>query len=291
MTQGMHTAYWEAPPRHWQMRLPKWMLRRVAGRMLARERHTPLRFERAMCVSGAVKRRLVAAGLPLQEARVVHGGTDVDRFREAVNGRFQKLPLKLLYAGQIVEHKGVHTAIEAMAKLAGSPKPLQVKLTIMGAGHPDYELSLRQMVASAGLDEFIHFCAPVTRSEMPAVLRQYDVLVFPSIYEEPLARMTQEAMAANVVVIGTTTGGTSEILIDGKNGLTFPAGDASTLARQIERLLLEPALAGQLGAAGRESILDYFNLERMVGEIEAYLLRVAGDLSLPSGMLLEQSPT
>jgi glycosyltransferase involved in cell wall biosynthesis len=257
--------------------------------MLDRERHSPLRFERAMCVSSAVKHRLVAAGLPLAEARVVHGGTDVARFPKGVNGRFQKLPLKLLYAGQLAAHKGVHTAIEAMAKLASGPEPVQAHLTIVGAGHPDYELRLRRMVVNAGLDEFVHFRGPVRRPEMAAVLCEYDVLVFPSIYEEPLARMTQEAMAANVVVIGTTTGGTSEILIDGENGLTFPAGDAGALARQIERLLLEPELGGRLGTAGRKSILGYFNLDRMVDEIEAYLQLAAGNLSLPSEMMLEQA--
>lgn len=291
MTQDMHTAYWEAQPNHWQMRLPKRMLRLAAGRVLARKRHAPLRFEQAMCVSSAVKRRLVAAGLPLEEARVVHGGTDVARFPYAVNGRFQKLPLKLLYAGQLVDHKGVHTAVEAMMKLASGPGPVQAHLTIMGAGHPDYELRLRRMVESAGLAEFVQFRAPVTRPEMAAVLGEYDVLVFPSIYEEPLARMTQEAMAANMVVIGTTTGGTSEILRNGENGLTFPAGDAGALARQIERLLLEPGLAGQLSMAGRKAILGYFNLERMVEEIEAYLQLVVGNLSLSGEIPLEQSPT
>jgi glycosyltransferase involved in cell wall biosynthesis len=96
-------------------------------------------------------------------------------------------------------------------------------------------------------------------------------------------------MASNMVVIGTTTGGTSEILSDGITGLTFPAGDADALSRQIQQLLREPGLAGRLAVAGRQRVLSYFNLERMVNEIEAYLQEVVEGLPPDHEALPNQS--
>jgi glycosyltransferase involved in cell wall biosynthesis len=287
----MHSTYWEAPARHRLMQGPKWLLRQIARRIQARAQHPPLRFKNAICVSHAVRRHLIAAGLPLQGAQVIHGGTDLGRFQREVKRLYQNQDgtLRLLYAGQLVEHKGVHTAVEAMAHLAQNRPAREVQLTVMGAGHPAYEAGLRRMVDDAGLHDYVHFRAPVAAREMPAVLDEHDVLIFPSIYEEPLARMTQEAMASGIVVIGTLTGGTPEILEDGENGLTFPAADAGRLASQIERLLEEPELAAQLAAAGRQSIVDYFNLQRMVDDIEAYLQAVVdGETGQRDSMLLEE---
>jgi glycosyltransferase involved in cell wall biosynthesis len=83
--------------------------------------------------------------------------------------------------------------------------------------------------------------------------------------------MTQEAMASGLVVIGTTTGGTKEILRDGETGLTFAPEDADGLAKQVTRLIVDPELCCRLSKAGRQTVLENFTLEKMVEQIEAYL--------------------
>ena len=114
---------------------------------------------------------------------------------------------------------------------------------------------------------------------MPALLQQFDALVFPSIYEEPLARMTQEAMASGLVVVGTTTGGTAEILRDGETGLTFAPEDADALADQVVRLVSDPDLRRRLVQTGRQTVQEKFTLDRMVGDIDAYLGSCLADRS------------
>ena len=106
---------------------------------------------------------------------------------------------------------------------------------------------------------------------MSTILQQFDVLIFPSIYEEPLARITQEAMASGLVVVGTTTGGTKEFLRDEGTGLTFTPEDADGLAEQVTRLSLDPDLCNRLAQAGRQAVLENFTLDKMVKEIEVYL--------------------
>jgi glycosyltransferase involved in cell wall biosynthesis len=268
----MHTTYWQSPTRRSLMQPPKRVLSKIAMSMLAKEGQLTLNLEHVICVSARVRDLLVEAGLPIQDARVIYGGTDVERFQGVRERDYRSGHLRLLYAGQLVEHKGVHTAIEAMAKLVNERGLTQMHLTLVGSGHPDYEAFLRDLVERAGLHDYVTLRKPVSKDEMPAILQQFDVLLFPSIYEEPLARITQEAMAAGLVIVGTTTGGTEEILSDGKTGLTFAPGDADGLAEQVVRLIMDPDLRCRLAQAGRQTVLENFTLDRMVNEIEAYLL-------------------
>jgi glycogen(starch) synthase len=270
----MHTTYWQSPARHWPMQVTKRVLGKVAMSMLAREAQADLKLERVICVSARVRDLLVEAGLPLQHARIIHGGTDIERFPDVRKRDYASGHLKLLYAGQLVRHKGVHTAIEAMVKLVNQRKIDKITLTLVGAGHPDYDAFLHNLIEREGLQDFITFRKPVSKDQMPALLQQFDVLIFPSIYEEPLARMTQEAMASGLVVVGTTTGGTKEILRDGETGFTFAPEDAEGLVEQVIRLIIDPDLCRRLAQAGRKTVLENFTLDIMVKEIEVYLQEV-----------------
>jgi glycosyltransferase involved in cell wall biosynthesis len=268
----MHTTYWQSPTRRGPMQVPKRVLSRVAMSMIAKEGQSNLKLEHVICVSARVRDLLVQAGLPVQHARIIHGGTDIQRFLSVRKRDYRSGNLKLLYAGQLVRHKGVHTAIEALARLVNQRRINQISLTLVGSGHPDYEAFLRGLVEREGLHDFVTFHKPVSKEGMPAILEQFDVLIFPSIYEEPLARITQEAMASGLVVVGTTTGGTSEILKDGETGFTFAPEDADGLAELVSRLMSDPDLCCRLAQAGRQTVLENFTLEKMVNEIEAYLM-------------------
>jgi glycosyltransferase involved in cell wall biosynthesis len=242
--------------------------------MLAKEGKFDLKLDHVICVSAAVRDILVNAGLPLDQAQVIHGGTDVERFADTSMRNGGSSRLRLLYAGQLVRHKGVHTAIEAVAKLVNEHDVKQLHLTVVGSGHPTYEAFLHALVDREELHDCVSFYGPAAKSEMPAILQQADVLVFPSVYDEPFARMTQEAMLAGLTVVGTTTGGTKEILVEGENGLTFAAEDADALARQIRRLVTSPNLCRQLAEAGRRTVLENYTLDKMVDQIEDYLQEV-----------------
>jgi glycogen(starch) synthase len=268
----MHTTYWQSPTRRWPTRVSKRVLSKVAMSMIAKEGQPDLKLENVMCVSARVRDLLVEAGLPIQHARIIHGGTDIERFQSVRDRDYQSGYLKLLYAGQLVRHKGVHTAIEAMAKLVNEHRINQITLTLIGSGHPEYEAFLCDLIDRKHLHDFVTFHKPVSKDQMPAMFQQFDVLIFPSIYEEPLARVTQEAMASGLVVVGTTTGGTKEILRDGETGFTFAPEDADGLADQVARLIADPDLCCRLAQAGRQIVLENFTLEKMVNEIEASLV-------------------
>jgi glycogen(starch) synthase len=273
---GMHLAYWNLPARHRFMRLPKrclaWLTRRI---LEAEGQPVHLRFDHVICVSAAVRSYLVQAGLrQFENARIIHNGIEVKPFLEGGRNRsltFHNGTLRLLYAGRLVHQKGVHTAIEALAELAGRGKLDHLHLTVVGQGSPDYCAWLHKLVSEKGLQNYVTFRDAVPREQMPKLMQDFDVLVLPSICYEALARVPMEAMAAGLIVVGTTTGGTKELLVDGVNGLTFEPEDASGLARQIERLMTNPELGRTLAEQGRATVLAGFTLERMVDEIETFL--------------------
>jgi len=124
------------------------------------------------------------------------------------------------------------------------------------------------------LEGCVTFHSWMPHARIPEFVRSRDALVFPSECHEALPRTPMEAMLCNLPVIGTLTGGTAELLQSEVNALTFEAGDPIGLAKQIERLAWDPALAQCLADAGRRTVLERFTLGRMVNEIESFLEQI-----------------
>ena len=273
----IHTEYWKSPANRTVTELLKRPFRALALGLLRREGYPPrLRFEHVMCCSQYVRDAITQAGSTLSNAGVLFGGIDVQSFQQHAQAiqTAENHPLRLLYFGSLVPHKGVHTAIEAMGLLKTRGLVERVDLTVLGAGSPEYEQQLHDMVSEFKIEEHVHFIGKVPRSEVPAWLSRFDVFLFTSIWQEPMARSVMEAMAAGLLVIGSEVGGQVEMLFDGQNGLTFRPADAAGLADRIVRAIQEPALRKKLTQAGQQTVLERFTLNRMAGDIERWLLGI-----------------
>ena len=276
----LHRSYWQLPTRRAVAELVKRPLRAIALAQLQREGYPPeLKFAHAVCCSEYVRDTLVQAGKLPDHASVLLGGTDPQPFlAHSRLGRDEisedGSPLRLLYFGRLIHDKGVHTAVEAIGLLQQQGLADGVELTILGSGHPDYEASLHELVDRLGIGEQVKFVQQVPRPEVPAWLGRFDVFLFTSIWPEPMARSVMEAMAAGLLVIGTEVGGQAEMLFDGQNSLTFTPQDAEALASQIIKAAGDPSLRYELAKAGQEMVLQRFTIERMVGDIEQFLLGI-----------------
>lgn len=294
---NLHQRFWDEPATTPLRQLAKMTLRLPARLWLRAEwQKTPLQFQHALCCSIALRDQLRNANTPLQQAPVIYEGIDLgpylaqEPFRMwhgitngSGNGQVQangngvhtyptpaQPPYRLLFVGTLSEHKGVHTTVEALALLRPAERA-PFHLTILGSGHPHYEERLRNLVKTHQLAAWVAFHKPIPRSELPAFLGHYQVLLLPSIWEEPLARIMQEGLAAGMVVIGAATGGTKEIIVHGENGLLFPAADGAALADCLRLLVADPTLALQIAATGRQTAIEKFAITRMVEDIERYL--------------------
>ncbi len=75
-----------------------------------------------------------------------------------------------------------------------------------------------------------------------------------------------------LLVIGTTTGGSGELLRDHHNGLVFQPADARSLAAQLALAITAPELRARLARQGRQDVQAHFDIQMMVKKIEHYLI-------------------
>ncbi len=269
-----YLVYWQAKPVSGIGRLAKCVLAPLALRILASEgKPIRLRYEHVLCVSEYVRGYLVGKGLIGDSAQVVHNGVDLGqfdatRFRQR---RFIEKGLRCLVAGRVCAEKGVHTAVEALGLLHRQGVADNIRLTILGDGPPGYASALRDRVRTLGLSSLVTFRQPAPREEMPEILSEHDVLLVPSEYQEPLARSTQEGMAMGLLVVGTITGGSGELLVDRQTGFVFLPGDAGALAACLHEAWDDRDRAQRLAQAGREAVVAHFDIRGTTAAIERYL--------------------
>jgi glycosyltransferase involved in cell wall biosynthesis len=275
---SQHEFYWRAPGRKWYSRIPKRVLGFFALMMLSKEvQKAPLTFQHAICVSAAARDILVKAGIPISNARIIYTGLDVNNYLnvEQPEEAYDDRNLNLLYAGRLVSDKGIEIAIEAMTKLVFGQGQRKIRLSLAGSGSLEYENHLRCLVNEAALTDYVSFLGWVPPEDMPGLLSKFDVLLLPSIWPEPFARVLLEGMISGLVVVATPTGGTPEIVLDGENGLLFTPGNPEELAQKIARLVDDPESRRELAEAGKQTIMERFTVTIMMDEMESFLQDVA----------------
>jgi glycosyltransferase involved in cell wall biosynthesis len=271
---NMHQAFWDTPATSPFRNYIKRTIRFFVYPWLKDEwERIHLRFENAPCCSEALRNQLLDAGIPLKDAQVIYEGIDLEHYLVYAGKRIPRTigqKLLLVFVGILASHKGVHTLIEALSCLSFEDRE-KVHLTILGSGHPHYVGGLRRLLKKHHLYAFVTFYDRIPRADLPEFLSRFDVLLLPSIWSEPLARIMQEGLASGLVVIGSATGGTTEAIDHGKNGLLFSAGNAIDLARQIKYLLDNPQKHEGFSKEGIKTAKQKFNINVMVDRIENYL--------------------
>ena len=276
---NQHRLYWLEPGRRWYSRFPKWVVRQIALAILALEKQpVALKFEHAICVSRATRQVLVEAGFPLAQARIIYTGLDTRNYPE--NGRQPdscSAPgrLRLLYAGRLTPKKGVETAIKALATTIHAGGLDGITLKLAGTGDERYVARLHDLAVKQGVEKAVSFLGLVPAAEMPQLMQQCDILLVPSNWPEPFARVVLEGMLSGLVVVATPCGGTGEIVTDNENGLLFAPDDSDDLAAKISCLAANPAARVRLASAGKRMVQQKFTFDVMLDEVEGYLKEIS----------------
>jgi len=188
--------------------------------------------------------------------------------------------LKLLFAGRVVDIKGVHTAIEALALLVKALPKLEVSLSIVGDTRDQpYLTRLKNLIAQLHLENQVYFIPPIPEQGLFALFQDYDIYLFPSLYE-PFSLTLIHALQAGIPTIASTAGGNIEIVLHQKTGLLFRQSDAKHLSQQVIKLVNNPNLRALLGRQA-QTYADRFTFDQMIGQVDAHLKR----LSEPSELI------
>lgn len=263
--------YWNAPPRNFLTGIPKLLLKPIAQRMLAQDERPTLRMEHIMFPSRFLQHEFERKGIVTKNPKIVYGAIDTKPYLNVSASSQKHDKVSLLFIGRLSYDKGVHTAIEAVGQLVWKHGVKNLKLTVVGDGDPKYVSGLHELVEKKNIRAYVKFLSSQPKETLPLLYRQFDILLFTSIWAEPFGRVIVEAMASGVVVVGTAVGGASEILANNENALIFTPDDPESLLWQLKRLIESPSLRKRLAEAGYRSSIDKFDIQRMTLEIETYL--------------------
>lgn len=228
------------------------------------------------------------SGYPMERIRVIPLTVPVETFRQRppaaqlaqvraqwrLNGK-----RVLLYVGRIASNKRIDLLVTALAEL--KPTFPDLHLLVVGdtnnsAVARDLSARLRDQATSLGLTDNVTFTG---RVEVVEPYYQLAEVVVQASQHEGFGAPLLEGMAAGVPVVASASGAMPWVLEGergevGAAGLLFQPGAASDLARQVARILTEPALRQSLVERGARRVAE-FTVERFQQRVRSLLVELA----------------
>jgi len=249
------------------VRLFTWFLKQFEYDLLKRS-------DRIIAVSEYTKGEILRNyDLPAWKIKVIFNGVDLEKFKPAndkvaIKRRlgFKEDELLILYVGRLYSRKGLPTLISSIPYVVR--KIRNVRFLISGKGLRDEEQRLKGYVKKFKVESNVCFLGYYPDEMLPRLYQAADIFVFPSIYENmPFAVL--EALASGLPVITTKVGGIPEIIDDGENGFLIEPFNARKLAERLLYLVENPTVAYEMGAAGRKTVEERFNWNKIIKQITA----------------------
>jgi glycosyltransferase involved in cell wall biosynthesis len=223
--------------------------------------------ERIIVISQAVKKYVMTKyETSADKIEVIYNGIEIDRFHFK-EPNFDKQKIIFGTVGRLTKQKGHRYLIEAFAKLID--KFNEAELWIVGQG--ELRLELQKQITDFGLENRIKLLGVC--QNIPEILNKFDVFVMPSIWEG-LGIALIEAMASGLPVIGSRVDGIAEIIEDEVNGILVETENSIELTDKMFKLIENPELASKFALAGRQTVIDKFDLSRIVKAYEQVYLEI-----------------
>lgn len=186
----------------------------------------------------------------------------VAQFRKKFD--LQSGDLTILFAGRLLRKKGIHLILEVMPQLLRQYTRLKLLIT----GSPRYGKSVQTkymnsiMNMSEKLDDHVIFTDFISPENMPYIYQLADIVVTPSIWNEPFLLVNLEAMASKKPVITTNKGGIPEVVKHDETGFVFSADQYREELPHFISLLLDSKVLREKFAANGWERACHFSWER-----------------------------
>ena len=195
-----------------------------------------------------------------------------DRFGEAIStqeikARASQDPLRILFLGNVMERKGLHTLLSAVESQRS-----KVKVDVIGSltSDPAYAKQMQEFVAVNGLSSTVTFHDSLNNEPLVEKLKHAHILIVPSSYEG-FGIVYLEGMAFGLPAIGTTAGAAGEIIEHEKTGYLIQPNDSTTLANHISTLASNRELLTQLSLNARQRYTQQPSWNETAGQIRVFL--------------------
>ncbi len=214
-----------------------------------------------------------------EKVKIIYNCIDPDLYNPNVDGNELRRELNIGtnialigFIGRIHPEKGIEYFIRA-GKEVVKVVP-EVRFLIVGdtaLGKEQYQRRMRDLCEELDLADKVLFLG--YRKEVAKVMAALDILVLSSL-REPFGLVSLEAMAMKKPVVATNTGGSPEVIIDGKTGLLVPPRDSGALFSAIIKLLKDKELARRMGAIGRKRVMNFFSPESTISSVQEMYNRI-----------------
>jgi spore coat protein SA len=229
---------------------------------------------------GNVIRELYPQASP--KIRTIYSGVDTERFLPGNHPKMQKIRKEIrqanglenktviLFAGRLSNNKGVDKLVRALPELSKKFKDLA--LVIVGSKWfsqndvSDYVAYVRALAKKLPIPVVTTgFVAP---DEIQNWFAAADLFVCTSQWQEPLARVHYEAMAAGLPIVTTARGGNPEVILLNENGLIVEnPEDPGCFVETLSQILSDKSLMKRMGEKGRELAVSRYKWDRVASEL------------------------
>ncbi|MDY5436859.1 glycosyltransferase family 4 protein [Peptostreptococcus porci] len=230
--------------------------------------------DKAIVVSGPVKRHLISNGVNSKKVVVVHNGIDSNVFSPDVNSDYLydewKIPknaVKVGMIGRVNNWKGQNDFLDALAPLLNEFNNLYLFLVGSAFEGQEWRIKeLKQKIASLPHSNRIIFSE--FRKDNYAVEHFFDILILPSTSPDPLPTVVLESMGCGRAIIGYAHGGITEMVKDGYNGKLVKSLDKKALNIAVKDSLVSKNYIN-FGKNSRKKLLNEFSLIKFINTFES----------------------
>ncbi len=214
--------------------------------------------------------------------RTIYSGVDTERFLPGNHHSMQKMRNELrkqhglenktviLFAGRVSRNKGVDRLIRAIPELAKKHKNLA--LVVVGGNWfsqdrvTDYVAYVRALAKKLPIP--VITTGFVNPRDIHTWFAAADLFVCTSLWQEPLARVHYEAMAAGLPIVTTARGGNPEVIEIGQNGLIVETPeDPQSFTAKISELISNQQRMKNMSEKGRELAVTKYKFNRVAAEV------------------------
>lgn len=169
----------------------------------------------------------------------------------------------ILYAGRIVEQKGILTLLRALKRLCGMQLQTKWKMLIVGAGN--FKATAERFVKENALENVVLFLPAVSHYDVIRYMNVSEIFVLPSetmpYWKEQFGHVLIEAMACENAVVGSSSAEIPNVI--GEAGVIFQEKNDAHLATILAQLIEQANLRRELAHRGRQRFLEHFTHTRI----------------------------
>lgn len=221
--------------------------------------------------------KIVSKRWGIDPASVIHIPNLYSASEQMLSVPIETVTNRITFLGRLEMRKGVLDLARAIPLVLRRNPDAKFRFVGRPMLSPDPSLNMQQYLEKrlAKYEKSVEFYGSVMLPQIPQMLEETDICVFPSLWEN-FPNVCLESMSAGRGVIGSSAGGMLDMLEDGKYGLNVPPGRAFALSEAISALLSDPIRRQALGRAAREKVVTEYNLERIgILQEESYARAIA----------------